>query len=190
MKKSLLSAAFVSLFPWRLMAPICRRRRAAGIRAAASAVSQLDRILYRRRDRSWLVDPTSTTTCYSPDSRPARRQTIPRFAFDNPESFDFVSVQGGPFIGYNYQIGSQWVVGVEGDWQYADNRRTNAGIPGTEDPTVAGEPGLDSSTVRENWGRKYSRARRFSCHAELAAVWDRWRGVYKRVGDRTLRHSF
>jgi outer membrane immunogenic protein len=97
-------------------------------------------------------DPTWSTTCLQTGLAACPAANFPtRFAFNNPESFDSVSVKGGPFIGYNYQIGSQWVVGVEGDWQYADNRRTNAGIPGVEDPTVAGEPGLDSSTIRENW---------------------------------------
>jgi outer membrane immunogenic protein len=97
-------------------------------------------------------DPTWSTTCLQPGFATCPAANFPtRFTFNNPESFDSVSVKGGPFIGYNYQIGSQWVVGIEGDWQYGENSRTNPGIPGAEDPTVAGEPGLDRSTVRENW---------------------------------------
>jgi outer membrane immunogenic protein len=100
-------------------------------------------------------DPTWSTTCLSPGFAgvvcPGAPSELPLFGFNNPENFDSVSVKGGPFVGYNFQIGSQWVVGVEGDWQYGENRRTNTGIPGAENPAVAGSPGLDSSTVREDW---------------------------------------
>lgn len=98
-------------------------------------------------------DPTWSTTCLQPGLGGAACPTnFPtRLAFNNPESFDSTSVKGGILVGYNFQIGQQWVVGIEGDWQYGDNQATRAGIPGAEDPTVAGEPGLDSSGVRQTW---------------------------------------
>ena len=153
MKKSLLSAALVSLFS--LAAYGADLPTTKGPPAFAPppppVLSWTGFYIGGEIGARW-SDPTWSTTCLQPGFATCPAANYPaRFAFNNPESFNSVSVKGGPFIGYNYQIGSQWVVGVEGDWQYADNRRTNAGIPGTEDPTVAGEPGLDSSTVRENW---------------------------------------
>jgi outer membrane immunogenic protein len=45
-----------------------------------------------------------------------------------------------------------WVVGVEGDFGWADNNsKTIAGIPGAENPTIIGSPGLDTASVKETW---------------------------------------
>jgi len=44
-----------------------------------------------------------------------------------------------------------WVVGVEGDWQWANNSTTMSGIPGAENLTIPGAPGLDTATVKQTW---------------------------------------
>jgi outer membrane immunogenic protein len=73
-----------------------------------------------------------------------------RFATNNPQSFNSSAFRASLYGGYNWQVTS-WVVGIEGDIGWADNKRTNAGIPGLESPTVVGAPGTDSSTVKTTW---------------------------------------
>jgi len=72
------------------------------------------------------------------------------FPTNNPQSFNSSAVRASIYGGYNRQI-SKWVVGIEGDIGWADNNRTNAGIPGLESTTVVGAPGLDTSTVKQTW---------------------------------------
>jgi outer membrane immunogenic protein len=54
----------------------------------------------------------------------------------------------GPYVGYNWQIGSQWLVGVEGDWAWADKTATNTtnvfATPGSPD-TFSVKAGWDAS---------------------------------------------
>jgi opacity protein-like surface antigen len=66
------------------------------------------------------------------------------------------SLRVGPYVGYNWQLGSQWLVGIEGDWAWADNKST---VVGAALPEVASGPGAfgprpgspDSFTVRTQW---------------------------------------
>ena len=74
-----------------------------------------------------------------------------RFPFNNPVSFSNTGFRGGVYAGYNWQFAPTWLVGIEGDIGWGDNKKTVAGIPGAEDPAVAGSPGLDTSTVKQTW---------------------------------------
>jgi outer membrane immunogenic protein len=71
-------------------------------------------------------------------------------------SFRSTSFRGGGYLGYNWQLSQQWVAGFEVDGAWANNSRTNGGIPGTFGPTIAGfgGPGAafgDFSQVKETW---------------------------------------
>ena len=100
----------------------------------------------RWTDNSW------NTTCQETGfpGNPSCIVFADRFATNNPQSFNSSAFRASIYGGYNWQVTS-WVVGVEGDVGWADNKRTNAGIPGVESPTVVGAPGLDTSTVRTTW---------------------------------------
>jgi len=37
------------------------------------------------------------------------------------------SFKAGPYLGYNLQLGSQWLIGVEGDWSWASASKTLSG---------------------------------------------------------------
>jgi outer membrane immunogenic protein len=77
--------------------------------------------------------------------------------FSTPVSFDTTDFRVSGYAGYNWQFGT-WLLGVEGDFGWADNKATNAGIPGTFGPGGA-VPGLglpatlalDSSEVKADW---------------------------------------
>jgi len=64
------------------------------------------------------------TTCPNTAGFPGRITT------DNPASFDATSFRGGVYAGFNWQVNT-WVFGIEGDWAWAKNDDTRAGIPGT-----------------------------------------------------------
>ena len=74
-----------------------------------------------------------------------------RFVTNNPQRFNSSAFRGSIYGGYNWQVTPVWVLGVEGDFGWADNKKTNAGIPGLESPTVIGAPGLDQSSVKQTW---------------------------------------
>jgi outer membrane immunogenic protein len=74
----------------------------------------------------------------------------PLFPTNNPASFNSTSVKAGIYAGYNWQVTS-WVVGIEGDANWANNNKTIRGIPGTFNPATAGAPGLDTANVRQGW---------------------------------------
>ena len=101
----------------------------------------------RWSDSNWTttcLQPGFAATCV-PSAFPAQ------FAFNNPSNFNSTSLKGGLYGGYNWQFNQTWVAGLEGDFQWGDKNRTKAGIPGAENPTVAGSPGLDFSSVRQTW---------------------------------------
>jgi outer membrane immunogenic protein len=98
----------------------------------------------RWSDDSW------TTTCQSTGFFATCNNFPDRFVTNNPQKFNSSAFRGSIYGGYNWQV-SSWVVGVEGDFGWADNKKTNAGIPGLESPTVVGAPGLDTSTVKQTW---------------------------------------
>jgi outer membrane immunogenic protein len=99
---------------------------------------------------------TWSTTCLETGQPGTACTTAPadaliRFATNNPTTFNSTSFKGGGYAGYNWQVNPVWVVGVEGDWQWANNSTTVSGIPGAENLTVIGAPGLDTSTVKQTW---------------------------------------
>jgi outer membrane immunogenic protein len=92
------------------------------------------------------------TTCLTPTlfaGCPANNATVGfgRFTVDNPSQFDMSGFRVSGYAGYNWQIGS-WVLGVEGDFGWADNQQTHNGIPGTH---LLGFTGGDLSSVRDRW---------------------------------------
>jgi outer membrane immunogenic protein len=96
-------------------------------------------------------DPRWNTTCQSPTIFAVCNPFADRFVTNNPQTFRSSAFRGAIYGGYNWQVGPSWVWGVEGDFGWANNSKTNAGIPGLESPTVAGAPGLDSSRVKQTW---------------------------------------
>lgn len=48
-----------------------------------------------------------------------------------PASFDSSSFRAGGYLGYNWQVAPLWVVGLEADGAWGQNKKTLAGIPGT-----------------------------------------------------------
>ena len=98
------------------------------------------------------TDAKWTTTCLQPGRAgtvcPGNLPTI--LGQNNPSSFNTSGFKGGVYAGYNWQV-SSWVWGFEGDVQWVDAKRTKAGIPGAENFTAAGAPGLDSSSIKETW---------------------------------------
>jgi outer membrane immunogenic protein len=67
-------------------------------------------------------------------------------------SLQNTSFRVGPYLGYNWQLGSQWVVGFEEDWGWADGRNSLNGAfyPGGHLGFISGAP--DSSfSVKTTW---------------------------------------
>jgi len=97
------------------------------------------------------TDARWTTTCQEPGFAVGCTPFPARFNSNNPLSFNSASVKGGVYGGYNWQFAPSWVVGLEGDFQWGDNKLSRNGIAGLEDPAVAGSPGLDRSSIRQTW---------------------------------------
>src|SRR5437867_659319 len=90
-----------------------------------------------------------TTTCLNPTLGAGcpTNNVAGRFLVDNPAAFDMSGFRVSGYAGDNWQIGS-WVLGVAGDFGWADNKQTHNGIPGTH---LAGFTGGDLSEVRDRW---------------------------------------
>ena len=70
----------------------------------------------------------------------------------NPASFNSSSVRAGGYLGYNWQFAPTWVLGIEGDAAWGDNKKSLAGIPGTWGPgTAPAIIALDGSSVKLGW---------------------------------------
>ncbi|PDT91689.1 hypothetical protein CO669_04685 [Bradyrhizobium sp. Y36] len=67
-------------------------------------------------------------------------------------AIDSVAARFGGYLGYNAQISTSWVAGVEADVGWADNKKTTNPVPGTAG-LFFGVPfvGLPSGTVKETW---------------------------------------
>ena len=72
--------------------------------------------------------------------------------------FDSSSFRVSPYLGYNWQVSSNWVLGVEGDWGWAEGRtRTLAGMayPSLDFLTSLGgftpQNGGDSFSFKSTW---------------------------------------
>ena len=96
-------------------------------------------------------DANRTTTCQEPGSVAITNcvENADRLANNNPQKFDVSSFKAGIYGGYNWQVGRSWLVGLEGDVNWLDLKRTNVGIPGLEFP--GNDPGGDSSSVKQAW---------------------------------------
>jgi outer membrane immunogenic protein len=93
-----------------------------------------------------------TTTClqpvtFNPTCTPPESAFPLQFATGNPTTFDpDVGFRVSGYIGYNWQF-QNWVLGVEGDFAWADNDQTVFGIPGT---FLAGNLGALTDTASVN----------------------------------------
>jgi len=94
-----------------------------------------------------------TTTCLAPTF--LGTATCPNDIFAgttrilnaNPTTFEpDIGFRVGGYVGYNWQF-QNWVLGIEGDFAWADNSATVAGIPGTWSATFG--PGLDTASVND-----------------------------------------
>jgi outer membrane immunogenic protein len=58
----------------------------------------------------------------------------------------------GPYVGYNWQIGSQWLVGIEGDWAWANKTATFVGAAYPNTTNTFATPGSpDIFSVKTAW---------------------------------------
>jgi outer membrane immunogenic protein len=70
----------------------------------------------------------------------------------NPAGFDSASVRAGGYFGYNWQVAPTWVLGIEGDAAWGDNKKSLAGIPGTWPAgTAPATIALDGSSIKLGW---------------------------------------
>jgi outer membrane immunogenic protein len=100
---------------------------------------------------------TWTTTCLQPLIDPTcggNAIFATRFATGNPTVFEpDVGFRVSGYVGYNWQF-QNWVLGVEGDFAWADNDQTVIGIPGT---FLAGNLPLlnDTATVNDKFDASF-----------------------------------
>lgn len=67
-------------------------------------------------------------------------------------AMDSVAARFGSYFGYNWQVATSWVAGVEADFGWANNSKTANPVPGTTG-IFNGNPltGLPVGTVKETW---------------------------------------
>jgi outer membrane immunogenic protein len=83
---------------------------------------------------------------------------IPGDPFSTPVSFSDTNFRVSGYFGYNWQFAT-WLLGIEGDFGWADNKVTNAGIPGTFDGfgalfgpgPLAATLAVDASQIKADW---------------------------------------
>lgn len=66
-------------------------------------------------------------------------------------SFNGTSSRVSPYVGFNWQIDPQWVVGLEGDYGFAENTGSQVGDGFTPIPSVGQKFSGDSLVVRTAW---------------------------------------
>ena len=66
------------------------------------------------------------------------------------ESFDDTAFRLAPYAGFNWQVGGQWLVGIEGDWGFAEHKTTLTGMDYPESTFMTGNA-ADSFAVRTKW---------------------------------------
>jgi outer membrane immunogenic protein len=75
---------------------------------------------------------------------------FPAAASGNPASLDSTSVRLGGYAGYNLRIAPAFLIGVEGDIAWADNKKSSTGFPG--EPFGAGASGVGNDFVNAKLG--------------------------------------
>jgi outer membrane immunogenic protein len=94
-----------------------------------------------------------TSNKWTTNTRTARNE--PATAFNNPGKLDNSSFRTSLYGGYNYQLNSRFVVGVDADLGYSfDNKKTITGVPGLERGnrgTLQGQTDWDGS-IRGRFG--------------------------------------
>ncbi|HEX4410154.1 MAG TPA: outer membrane beta-barrel protein [Xanthobacteraceae bacterium] len=135
--RSIASAQSIPSFNW------------AGLYAGATAA-------YRMVDAQWdtvfmqVITPFAVgSTVNAPDPS------------TDPGNFPSAALQGGFYVGYDWQLTSKWVSGIEGDMNFGNSNMERAGIPGTygNGSAAAGLfilPGVeaeqaDSAAVKLGW---------------------------------------
>ena len=91
-----------------------------------------------------------TTTCLQPGFAGCSANFPGRLGFQTTVPLDGNGMRYGGYVGYNWQI-QNILLGAEADVAWVDSSAFVLGIPGAEDPTVVGSPGLDSAQIRETW---------------------------------------
>jgi outer membrane immunogenic protein len=90
----------------------------------------------------WNKD-TWTTTSFGIPAIPAALSSR-----DNPHNFSSGSGRFGLYGGYNWRVQQVWVVGLEADFAWAQNKSTNTGIPGL---TSVGFPVVEPTQIKDSW---------------------------------------
>lgn len=91
-----------------------------------------------------------TTTCLEPGFAACPTALPNRLGFQNSTPLNSNAMRYGGYAGYNWQY-QNMLAGVEADAAWVDSSAFVQGIPGAEDPTVAGSPGLDTARIRTTW---------------------------------------
>jgi outer membrane immunogenic protein len=73
---------------------------------------------------------------------------VPATTINNPATFSNSSVRAGIYAGYNWQVAPLWVVGIEGDLAWANNKSTTSPIPGVFGILVAT---ADTAERKDKW---------------------------------------
>ncbi|MBV8839390.1 MAG: porin family protein [Alphaproteobacteria bacterium] len=81
--------------------------------------------------RRAIVDPSVTSIVGSIGGTPGASLfpvVCPATGCSNGPSLDSSGFRGGFYAGYNYQVSPQWVLGIEGDWGWANSRKALSGL--------------------------------------------------------------
>ncbi len=71
---------------------------------------------------------------------------------NNPASLDNTSFRVGGYIGYNVKIAPAWLVGLEGDIAWGDNKKSVSPFPGTPNPgTGSGGGPTNVNSIKLGW---------------------------------------
>jgi outer membrane immunogenic protein len=66
------------------------------------------------------------------------------------QSFSTNSFRLSPYIGYDWQLAPQWVVGIEGEWGFANKSSTVRGMPWSPGFANSGDP-RDTLALKTTW---------------------------------------
>ncbi len=69
----------------------------------------------------------------------------------NGARFDNAAARVGGIVGYDWQLSPAWVVGVEGDFGWANNRSSSAGFPGVDASEFFQSQATDAVSLKLGW---------------------------------------